>query len=218
MAAREGKWTPAEPEAPDTDDRATFDATVNADGLRDAYVGRLELSSIPDLELVRVRVERLDATGIACAGASARDLSIAGGDLANADLTEVSVRRLQGRGIGAVGLDVSGARLEDVGLVGCKLRLARGLGARLTRCVFEDCDLREADLESATLDRVVFRGCDLSAARLAGVDLGRCDLRGSRVDGLVVSPDRLRGAIVDPGQLPTFAAALGLRVEELPMP
>lgn len=218
MAAKGGKWTPPEPEAPDSDDRAIADAAVDADGLGDATVGRLAVSSLPDLEIVRVRVERLDAAGVSCAGASVRDVTIAGGDLANSDLTDASLRRVHGRGLGAVGLDVSGARLEDVRLVGCKLRLARGLAATLTRCVFEDCDLREADLEGATLGRVVFRGCDLRAARLAGVDLGRCDLRGSRVDGLVVSPDRLRGAMVDPAQLPTFAAALGMRVEDIPMP
>ncbi|UYV12559.1 MAG: pentapeptide repeat-containing protein [Phycisphaera sp.] len=218
MAVRGGKWTPAEPEAPDDGDRPPIDAIVEADGLSDAHVGRMVPRPLPDLEIVRVRVQRLDAAGAALPGASVRDAKIAAGDLSNAVLADGSLRRIRGRGLGAVGLDVSGSRLEDVRLVGCKLRLARGFGAALTRCVFEDCDLREAEFEGAILDRVVFRGCDLSAARLAGVDLGRCDLRGSVVAGLVVSPDRLRGAMVDPAQLPTFATALGLRVEEAPTP
>lgn len=216
--ARGGKWIPADPEGPDEGDRLPINATIDGKGLSDARVGRLELRSLPDLDIVRVQADRLEAAGVSFPGASVRDTAIGAGDLSNAVIADANLRRITGRGLGAVGLDVSGSRLEDVRLTGCKLRLARGLAASLIRCVFEDCDLREADLEAATLDRVVFRGCDLSAARLAGVDLGRCDLRGSRVDGLVVSPDRLRGVIVDPGQLPTFAAALGLRVEDIPMP
>lgn len=216
--ARGGKWTPTEPEPPDDDGRPPIDATIEAVGVCDARMGRLELRSLPDLNLVRIWAERLDASGASCPNASVRDTVIEAGDLSNAVLADANMRRITGQGLGAVGLDVSGSRLEDIRLSGCKLRLARGLGASLTRCVFEGCDFREADLEGATFDRVVFRGCDLSEARLTGVDMGRCDLRGSKVEGLVVSPERLRGAMVDPAQLPTFAAALGLRVADIPMP
>jgi len=216
MPSRTARWTPAEPEAPDHQDQLLVDFAVEAPQNHDVHAERLRVSSLPDLELVRVRVDRVDAAMGSLPGARVRDVHFAAGDLSNIVVTDASVRRVRAHGLGAVGIDISGSRLEDVRLVNCKLRPGRGLGVSMTRCVFEDCDLREADLEGALLDRVVFRGCDLSSARLSGVDLSRCDLRGSNVDGLVVSPDRLRGVLVDPSQLPTFASALGLRVQAVP--
>ena len=214
MATKRQKWVPAEPEAPDSDGGVVAECELDAGGLSDARVSRLVIRSAIDAELVRVAADRVEASGCMMAGVSIRDATIDGGDASNSGLTGASVRRVRGAGIGAVGIDFSGARLEDVVLTNCKLRLARGFEASMARCRFEDCDLREAEFEGARLDRVVFRRCDMTAARLAGVDLSGCDLRGSRVEGLVVSPERLAGVRVDATQLPTFAAALGLVVDD----
>lgn len=216
MSNRSRSWVPGEPEAPDDDARSHDVLEIGAMGLSDVRTDRLIVSSAPDLHLVRVEIERLEAAGTSLPGLTVRDASFAGGDLANADLADVRLRRVRVSEFGAVGIDVSGAVLDEVVLTRCKLRLARGFGVRMTRCIFDGCDLREAEFEGATLDRVVFRDCNLMGARLAGVDLSRCDLRGSRVEGLVVSPDHLRGVRVDASQLPTFAVALGLDLGEAP--
>ncbi|MEO1279438.1 MAG: pentapeptide repeat-containing protein [Planctomycetota bacterium] len=184
----------------------------------DVRVGALRLTHTADFEAVRAEIDRVDASGSRLPGATLRDVRIRGGECSNAAIPDARLRRIHTQDVGATGLDASGASMEDIRLRGCKFRLALGFGARLTRCVFDGCDLREADFEGAVFDRVVFRACDLTAARLGSVDLGRCDIRGSRVEGLVVSPDRLQGLVVDPTQLPTFARVLGLDVQDTPRP
>lgn len=189
-------------ETPEPPERSVVDAEIGA-----------ELAS--DDEIIGAAIERCRAVG-AVRVRRLRDVTLRACDLANLVCTDLGATRVELRDCRLTGVDVSGATLCDVRCVDCQIGLARAFGTRLERCWFECCDLREADFEEAQLKGVVFRGCDLRQARFASSRLGETDFRGSRVDGLVVNPDLLRGAVIAPEQADIFAAAMGLRVEPMP--
>ena len=141
-----------------------------------------------------------------------RDATLRACDLSNTRCTDLVATRVELRDCRLVGIDVSGATLRDIRCTDCQISLARAFGTTLERCWFESCDLRECDFDEATLAGVVFRNCDLRQARFASSRLGQTDVRGSRVEGIVVHPDLLRGAVIAPEQANVFAAAMGLRV------
>ncbi|MEM8758280.1 MAG: pentapeptide repeat-containing protein [Planctomycetota bacterium] len=141
-----------------------------------------------------------------------RDVSLHACDLSNSVCTDLSATRVELRDCRLTGLDVSGGTLRDVRCIDCQIRLGRAFGTKLERCWFENCDLREADFDEAALKGVIFRGCDLREARFVSSRLGQTDLRGSRVEGIAVNPDLLRGAVIASEQADVFAAAMGLRV------
>lgn len=145
-----------------------------------------------------------------------RDASLRACDLSNARCVDLIASRVELHDCRLVGIDVSGGSLRDVRCTDCQISLARAFGTTLERCWFQNCDLRECDFEEATLAGVAFRNCDLRQARFASSTLGQTDFRGSRVEGIVVHPDLLRGAVIAPEQADVFAAAMGLRVEPMP--
>lgn len=145
-----------------------------------------------------------------------RDATLRACDLSNMRCTDLIATRVELRDCRLVGIDVSGATLRDLRCTDCQISLARAFGTTLERCWFENCDLRECDFDEATLAGVVFRSCDLRQARFASSKLDQTDVRGSRVEGIVVHPDLLRGAVIAPEQADVFAAAMGLRVEPMP--
>lgn len=156
----------------------------------------------------RVRSSRLGAATIE----SLTDSVLEHCDCANAEWSNLRVRRAEFRECRGTGLGLGGATLTDVVFADCKLNLACLIGATLERVRFERCDLREADFDGAELSGVVFRGCELGGARLVRTPLARVDLRESRLGGVVFSPELVAGCTIDEAQAATFAAALGLRV------
>ncbi len=145
-----------------------------------------------------------------------RDTTLETCDLRNTALMDLQASRVVIRDCQLLGVDVSGATLRDLVCINCQIRLGRAFGAKFERCWFENCDLREAEFEESRFERVSFRGCDLRQARLLRSPLRHVDFRGSRVEGIAVGPEELRGAVITPDQADVFAAAMGLRV--LPMP
>jgi len=118
-------------------------------------------------------------------------------------------------GCSLAGVDLSLARMSRVTVSGGVLQAVNLRRARLEDVVFEDCVLRDVDLGSATLKRVRFTGCRIERIDLTGMSAREVDLRGSRFD-VARGIDRLRGVVIDHGQLmdlaPALAAHLGLDV------
>lgn len=167
-----------------------------------------------DEEAVSVRYERCRAEG-SLAVRRLRDVTLRACDLSNASCTDLIATRVELVDCRLIGFDVSGGVLRDVRAVGCQIHMGRAFGTRFERCWFQSCDFREADFDDAQLDRITFRDCDLRDTRLASSHLGQTDVRGSRIEGIVVNPEHLGGAVIAPEQADVFAAALGLRVEPI---
>ena len=155
------------------------------------------------------------AAGARLPQASALDVRVESGDLANAVLRGASLVRVRVDGGRLTGDRRAGGPAAGRGGVGLPRDLASVAQARLRRVRFEDCDLRGLDLRLAELDGVRFERCDLSGAEFSGarcrrVEVVACDLR--EIGGL----DSLRGSTWDwptiVGQAGALAGALGIGV------
>jgi uncharacterized protein YjbI with pentapeptide repeats len=177
----------------------------------------------------------LDLTDVVAPGARFLDCRlsasvIAGGDLEGSTWRGGGLRQVRFVGTSLArsqwhGLELDGCALSGVELFGSRLRkivfrggLLQGVNLRQSRLedvVFEDCVLRDVDLGAATLHRVSFPGCRIEQIDLTGMTARQVDLRGARVS-ISRGLDRLRGVVIDPGQLmelaPDLAAQLGLVV------
>lgn len=156
------------------------------------------------------------ATGVTMAGLAFErchltDLEFSGCDLSTTRFERSSWTRVALTDCRASALDVSGATLHDVAMVGGRaphlnlrfavterlwfsgvdLRDLDAYGADLRGAVFDDCDLTGAQLATARCDGAVFRGCRLT--RLRGV----AALKGATVTGtdLWSVADLLAGAL-----------------------
>ena len=76
------------------------------------------------------------------------------------------------------------------------------------------CRLRETGLVDTDLRKAVLRGADLSGARTTGTRLDDADLRGATVDPSLWRTAALTGARVDVDQAVAFALAHGLCLNE----
>jgi uncharacterized protein YjbI with pentapeptide repeats len=177
----------------------------------------------------------LELTDVSAPGARFLDCSlsasvIAGGDLEGSTWRGGGLRQVRFVGTQLArsvwhGLELEGCALSGVELFGARLRkvvfrggLLQGVNlrqARLEDVVFEDCVLRDVDLGAANLQRVSFPGCRIERIDLAGMTARQMDVRGAQL-GISRGLDRLRGVVIDHGQLmelaPMLAAELGLEV------
>src|SRR5215469_6131904 len=86
-----------------------------------------------------------------------------------------------------VGVDVSGAFLQDINLAGARLLRANFSSADLRDsnfrlADFSDADLRSANFRGANLTKVYFHGTDLSGGDLHGADLTEANLVGANLN------------------------------------
>jgi uncharacterized protein YjbI with pentapeptide repeats len=133
------------------------------------------------------------------------------------NLAEASLRDVEIVDARLGGTQLHGAVLERVVVRGGKIDYLNLRKAKLKDVVFEGCVLVEPDFMDAKLERVEFRDCVVRGADFSGVTMRDVDFRTVAELGIARGLDRLRGAVISPGQLfdlaPVFAAELGIRVE-----
>ncbi len=110
------------------------------------------------------------------------------------------------------------SELRSSRIADCRIGFLNLSGASLLDVVVTSCHIDELDLTEAVLNRVRLEDCRIGTLRLRGARLSDVDLRGLDVAGLNEIDDAtaLRGATIEPSQLPllapALAAGLGLHV------
>jgi uncharacterized protein YjbI with pentapeptide repeats len=135
------------------------------------------------------------------------DVAFEGCDLSGVQLAATILRRVEFRHCRLSGAVLADAQLNDVRFSGCRaddLYLNGAVG----ECVwFEACELQGSEWKDVRVADLRLHDCDLSGADLAGADLTGARLHGSTLAG-VKHGERLRGAVIDGGQLMPVALAL----------
>lgn len=191
----------------------------------------------PDGELDDVRLTGLDVGEVVASGMRLLDVEITAGRFTGTGLERSTWRDCRVSGIRMIGVALGrsrwdNSRLDECSVAGCELFGVTWRRLTLRGCVLDgvnlrqahwqelqlvDCRLREVDLADARLIDVRFERCTLEAVDLSRAELDRVDLRSSSIR-LSRGWERLRGAVIDHGQLfdiaPALASALGIRVED----
>jgi len=141
------------------------------------------------------------------------DSRLLGCDLANAEWSEATLSRVELLGCHLTGFQSGEALFQDVLFRECRSSFAQFALAKFKSVRFEDCDLSEANFFEADLSGVTFLHCDLSMADFSKAKLVGADLRGSKIDGMRIGPNELRGATIDPTQAVAFVRGMGIKVD-----
>ena len=136
-------------------------------------------------------------------------------DFSAVDWEKARLRRVEFLGCRLLGTDMVEATFDDVAFNGCTADGAMFGLAKFKSVRFERCRLRGATFEGADLSGVVFHECDLAQADLRGAKLYETDFSASKIDGLILSPNDLQGAIISPQQAVQVVELLGITVKDL---
>ncbi len=163
---------------------------------------QLQLQSVVLSKTRFKKVQLLDCRLLAC-------------DLANAEWSEAVLSRVELLGCHLTGFQSGEGLLQDVLFKECRGSFVQFALTKFKNVRFEDCDLSEANFFEADLSGVTFLNCDLRQADFAKAKLIGADLRGSKIDGIRIGPNELKGATIDPTQAIAFVRGMGIRVETL---
>jgi uncharacterized protein YjbI with pentapeptide repeats len=142
-----------------------------------------------------------------------KDVRLLGCDLANLQTRALSLIRVEFINCRMTGLRTGEAECQDVLIHEGDQRYSQFRYAKFRSAEFDSCNFEEADFQGANLSGSIFRKCNLRNAEMSKVKLLNADLRGSRIDGLHLNAEDVRGAVVDLPQAMIFASLLGIRIE-----
>lgn len=175
--------------------------------------------AIADDRLANGRIERSVLDAVRLIGADASSLLVRACDLQRCDLSgatmeAASLIRCRIDGCKLTGSTLDRAILRDTVFMECRADLLRLQHAQLEHVRFERCQLRSAFFNGASMPKTVFEECDLTDADFSGADISDSDLRRSRIEGIRIAPDQLRGVIVSHDQALYLAGLLGLVIRD----
>ena len=185
--------------------------------VRDATANAVALPSFAGAREQAARIHRCILRAVTVVDRRARrsalhDVRIESSDLANIDLTEGLLERVELLSTRLTGAICTEARLKSVLFRECKLDFAVLRMARLQQCVFERCNLTDADFYGADLSGTVFRDCDFGRADVSNAKLTGADIRGCRLDGLRGTPAAMEGLVISADQAALLITLFGVKV------
>ena len=136
-------------------------------------------------------------------------------DFSAVDWEKARMKRVEFLGCRLLGTNMVEATFEDIAFNGCTADGAVFGLAKFKSVRFERCRMRGATFEGADLSGVVFHECDLAHADLRGAKLQGTDFSASTIDGLILGPSDLQGAIISPNQAVQVVGLLGITVKNL---
>jgi uncharacterized protein YjbI with pentapeptide repeats len=195
----------------------TFQEQLASGTVRDAIVSDEALPSLLSPRGQAIRMDRCVWRTVTISDPKARRLELHDGriensNLANIDLTEGFLERVEIASTRLTGAICTEAHLKSILFDECKLDFAVVRMTKLTTCEFVKCNLTDADLYGADLTGAVFRGCDLSRADISHAKLAGADIRDCRLDGIRGVPANTDGLLISPDQAALLITLFGIRV------
>ncbi len=134
-------------------------------------------------------------------------------DLANAKCTKALAERTEFIKCRMTGFKSPEAVFKNVLFKNCQCKLSQFRFCKFKNVTFEHCILEEADFYGADLTGAVFSDCDLLKADFSSARMHETDLRTSKIAGISVNIESLKGAIIDVSQVNDLAWLLGVKIE-----
>ncbi len=135
-------------------------------------------------------------------------------DLSNAHLNNSLLRRVVFKDCKLVGVDFNECSFDQVRFENCLMTMASFAQFATKGLLFESCDLGNASFLEASLKKVSFQTCKLIQAEFLHASLMNVDLSNSEIDGITLTLDDLKGAIVRPSQALSLSRLLGLQIKD----
>jgi uncharacterized protein YjbI with pentapeptide repeats len=165
-----------------------------------------------DTDLSRLRTERVVFSECDFGGVNLAESEHSGSAFRNCTFTRALLWHSAFRNCSMLGSVFVGCRIRPVVFDDVDFTLAVLGGVDLRGVDLSGCRMRETGLVEADLRKAVLRGADLTGARTVGTRLDEADLRGATVDPSLWTTASLSGARIDIAQALAYAASHGLDV------
>ncbi len=133
-------------------------------------------------------------------------------DFSNIDLSESVCRRVQFKACRMTGTEWVRSSFQDTEFSSCHCGYANFYGAKWKLCALTDSKFTEASLSESKFNDVRLSRCDFTKAEFALTSLKGMDFSDSVIDGFTVSPESLKGVIMNEEQALACAVLLGIRI------
>ncbi|WP_338042494.1 pentapeptide repeat-containing protein [Paenibacillus ginsengarvi] len=178
--------------------------------VRDIFIEQQEASKVSFEKAVFTNVTVTEST---LEGIELTDVLFDKCDLSNIYLNDSFLHRVEFRHCKLIGTDWTRSRLQHVRFEGCVGDYSAFRFASFKHAAFGDCSLLGAHFFHSVLQHTFFTSCRIDKANMTGTKLEGIDLSDCEFDGLLVDIEDLRGCIVSPQHVSSFAALLGLIVK-----
>lgn len=135
-------------------------------------------------------------------------------DLSNISFAESSLYRVEFISCKLVGTNLSETTLNHVRLTDCSGMYINLSMSKMNQVSFHNCDFRNGSLNDSRFTAVEFPGSILLEADFSHTSLRGIDLRTSRINGIILGINDLRGAIVSSLQAMDLLPLLGVVIED----
>lgn len=135
-------------------------------------------------------------------------------DLSNCDFSDGYFNRCEFRSCKGLGASMQNARLQNVGFYEGNFRYANFNGSKWKAAEVAGTDMNSANLAECTLTDVGLDKAGLEGASFFKTPLAGMDFTTSRIDGIVLSGEELRGAAVNLFQAAELAKLFGIIIKE----
>lgn len=135
-------------------------------------------------------------------------------DLSNAKFNHTLFRRVTFQSCKLSGTDFSDAMFDHVLFENCRMNYTNLSHMKIKAAYFKDDDLSDSSLMENDLKKVGFDHCNLTRAELLHSSLYQKDLSNCDIEGITLSFDDLKGAIVSHEQALALSLLLGIHIKE----
>lgn len=142
------------------------------------------------------------------------DVSFIGCDLSNVKFDHTLFRRVSFKDCKLSGADFSESMLDHVLFDDCRMNYVNFSATKIKALHFKKCDLTYASIMECDLKKADFEQCNLTKAELLHSSLYQKDLSSCEIEGIMLSFDDLKGAIVSPTQALALSSLLGIQIKD----
>lgn len=134
-------------------------------------------------------------------------------DFSNISFPETVCRRVEFHNCRLTGTDFTKSVLEDVMFDSCECSYANFSKAKFKRCSFQNTRFLEGGFSECSFMHMDIDSCDFTGAEFYAATMKGLDFSTSRIDGILVSANDLRGVIVNEEQAVACAKLFGIVVK-----
>ncbi|NCB32752.1 MAG: pentapeptide repeat-containing protein [Erysipelotrichia bacterium] len=135
-------------------------------------------------------------------------------DFSNRDFEESVFRRVQFSHCRLTGIDLTRCTFEDVEFDECEARYSAFGGSHFNRVLLNECVLVQAGFSSCRFEKMELHEDDFTEAEFVETKLKDMDFSDCMFQGIMVSPEDLKGIILNEEQALMCVKLLGVQVKQ----
>jgi uncharacterized protein YjbI with pentapeptide repeats len=174
----------------------------------------IEVQSAENLKINQVVFKNVVFKNVHWPGVKLTDTVFEQCDLSNIDFSQCNMDRVKLINCKLVGINMAESSLRNIVIDNCNATYAVLRYLKCKRGSFRNTSFVEADIYSATLTDLSFTCCNLDRVQFSGTNLAGIDLSTCQFYQLALTPDDLRGCIIDAAQAIALANIFGVVIKE----